>query len=85
MSDLPHKPDVPDEYDPATCVTAGELRRLGFPIPEGIPDVAWVPRMALLPAFQSAVEGPDGKLNIVFNVQMAYPMRWLQVDFTVDA
>jgi hypothetical protein len=41
--------------------------------------------MALLPAFQSAVEGPDGKLNIVFNVQMAYPMRWLQVDFTVDA
>lgn len=85
MSDLPHKPDVPDEYDPATCVTAGELRRLGFPIPEGVPDVAWVPRMALLSAFHNAEAGPDGSMNLKFNVHFTQPFRWVQVDFTVDA
>jgi hypothetical protein len=78
-------PSIPSEYDPATCVTAGELRALGFPIPEGIPDVAWCPRSALLPAFQSAEVGPDGKLSITFNVQMMYPMRWIQLDMTVEA
>lgn len=36
-----------NEYDSEKCVTAGELRQLGIPIPEGIPDVAWVPRTAL--------------------------------------
>ena len=85
MSDPPNKPDVPDEYDPATCITAGDLRQLGFPIPEGVPDVAWVPRMAFFSAFQSAEAGPDGSMNLKFNVRFTHPFRWIQVDFTVDA
>lgn len=29
-------------YDPSLCTTAGQIRKMGFPIPEGIPDNAWV-------------------------------------------
>lgn len=36
-------PPAPD-YDPASCVTAGELRAMGCAVPEKVPDCAWVPK-----------------------------------------
>lgn len=74
---------VPSEYDPATCVTAGELREIGIPVPVSLPDVAWCPRSALRWACQGAETGPDSSWSLKLAVTFTEPMRWLQVDFTV--
>ncbi len=34
-------------YDPKRCTTAGQIRQMGFPIPEEIPDNAWVPNKSI--------------------------------------
>jgi len=45
-------------YDPGSCVTAGELRAAGVPVPAEMPDAAWAPRDAFRIAVQQRVEYP---------------------------
>lgn len=71
------------EYDPATCVTAGELRELGFPIPASIPDVAWCLRSSLVPKLKD-VQGSDGEYTIHFTIEFMKPLEWIQMDFVID-
>ena len=35
------------KYDPATCITAGELRSMGMKIPDTVPDCGWIPRFGI--------------------------------------
>lgn len=39
------------DYDPTTCITAGELRSQGNGVPANIPDCAWIPKNAVHVAY----------------------------------
>ena len=65
------------EYDQETCVTAGELRDAGADIPSDIPDVAWVPRIAMRVSPGAAQRLPGGRFRIPLHVELFAPFRWI--------
>lgn len=71
-------------YDPETCVTAGQLRAAGVEVPEGIPDVAWIPKYAMsfgpVRAFTS--QEPD-RIICTASVHFNEPFRWVDVSLEV--
>lgn len=72
------------EYNPTTCITAGELRSMGIPIPESIPDCGWVQRLSIEFKPPSHVEADDeGKVKFAFNVKIHEPFHWVTTTFTV--
>jgi hypothetical protein len=76
-----------EEYDPDTCHTAGELREMGFQIPDSIPDCGWIPKYALkMNRFDSdnTVEKDDGKF--IFNIQceITVPFKWVETEIELD-
>ena len=76
-----------DEYDPVTCVTAGELRASGFPVPNDIPDCGWIPRVSVHVAdvtVGEVTDGGDGRLNIAMEIRYSEPFQWLVADFDVE-
>lgn len=76
---------TPEEYDEATCITAGELRAMGVPVAEGIPDVGWVPRSAILVDLGRSKLEPDGvTLTMELGVTFRVPFRWISVDVKVE-
>lgn len=77
--------DTPRKYDPATCVTARELREIGLPIPEDIPDVAWCHRSALHVALNNVEDKGNGVVYLKFEMIFDQPLEWIQLDFTVEA
>ncbi len=72
------------EYDPATCITAGELRQLGIALPEGIPDCGWVPRAAIRSHVTGSQITPAGALEVDMTVRFDEPFRWVTVDVTIQ-
>lgn len=71
------------EYDPITCITAGELRARGINVPLNIPDCAWVPRDSLqIGEPRTRVEGDRGIITIDFVYRE--PFRWLELEFTIS-
>ena len=66
-----------EEYDPATCITAGELRGYGIHIDSGIPNCAWVKR--------SSVENTRSEVTIdgvlTINVKFNEPFKWYEMDW----
>lgn len=73
------------EYDEKTCVTAGELRARGVPVPEDIPDVAWVPRASLVVKTGEAKMGDEpGKIVLSLAVEFTAPFRWLELSCTIE-
>ena len=76
------------EYNPKTCVTAGELRAMGIPIPERVPDVGWIPRTAMrwtgaAPGATTEEEKAQGILNLSLEVRFTEPFQWIDVEFDV--
>lgn len=75
-------------YDAATCITAGELRSCGVPVPENIPDCGWLPRAAMrvrnVASESTAEDIAAGRLCVGMDVEFMQPFRWLQVTLTVD-
>lgn len=70
------------DYDPATCVTAAELRAAGHAIPAEVPDCAWVPRDSLRPSIGHArVEG--GVAYATVSVTFTAPFTWLETTVEV--
>jgi hypothetical protein len=65
------------EYNEATCTTAGQLRRLGLDIPEGIPDRAWVPKAALKSRVTYAAYQGE-RIAISIAIDMVQPFRWTE-------
>jgi len=72
------------EYDPRTCVTAGELRAAGLAIPDTIPDVGWVPRDSIMCGEPMPVYDETGTVAVGLEVIFAVLFRWLKVDFTIE-
>lgn len=71
------------EYDPKTCVTAGELRHAGLVITESIPDCAWVPRTALKFSQLSALSTEDGRIHLGANVAFDHPFQWIKITVNI--
>lgn len=64
-------------------VTAGELRALGIPIPERIPDVARVPRSAIRTEVEDAEEQGDGAIRITITYRFDATFEWIEASFTI--
>lgn len=77
------------EYDPATCITADELRAAGVPVDPKVPGCAWIRRSAIRCAMdeKQPESSEEDIANGVFRVGIAVsfdePFRWLTVTFTV--
>ena len=80
------------EYDPKTCITAGELRAASIPIPPHIPDVAWVRKnsvfvdhtkcmLSLGDGFKPRLEG---SFVLDFSIDFTEPFYWVKIDITID-
>lgn len=71
-------------YDPETCVTAGELRRRGIQISPTIPDCAWTPHKSVKLSVCQGLQksGSDSPININVVTEFTEPFRWLEVMFT---
>lgn len=70
------------EFDPQTCVMAGELREM-IDIPESIPDCGWVPRSSIKFSTGPAEVSGDS-IAIGLSVSFTQPFKWLNIDFTID-
>jgi hypothetical protein len=74
------------EYDPKTCITAGEMREIGFGVPAQIPDCAWIPRSAFDLDWEVTCgpSGGDNSLSAKVTVKVNEPFRWIRLEFTVE-
>lgn len=74
-----------ETYDPATCVTAKELRAKGVQIPLEIPDPAWVPKNKVRYAIHDAVTTCDedaGRIEAVIPVHIDAEFK--RIDIAVE-
>ncbi len=73
------------EYDPISCIDAGQLRAAGFKIPDRIPDCAWVPRSSMRTQTQFGPADPEQRRlpDIELIVSFTEPFRWLDVTGTI--
>ena len=69
-----------ESYDPATCITAGELREAGAEVPDNVPDCGWVPRasMRLTPG-KATHDTKTKRLSIDVGLTFTEPFRWVDV------
>jgi len=83
----PPRTDALTPYDEAPWLyyTARELRWAGFPIPEDIPDVAYVPKSAVsLTLGEITVCAVTKSANVSWEVSFSEPFRWLTVDIYIS-
>ena len=70
------------DYDPASCVLAGELRGMGMVIPGHVPDAAWVPRSCVVVTRSGVFQEPGGLMCVV-EFRITGPFRWVSVSVDV--
>jgi hypothetical protein len=68
------------EYDLVTCITAGEIRSMGFQLPGLIPDRGWIPRASMqIRAKDTRVLTAHGTLEIDYTVSFLQPFTWVNL------
>lgn len=68
------------EYDPRTCITAGQLRAAGAPVDDDLPDCAWVPWASVDYEVGKATGGPDlGSITCPITMTFSEPFRWVSL------
>jgi hypothetical protein len=75
------------EYDPATCITAGELRAVGIPVPESVPDCGWIPRGSMAPGPEEPTTSYDpatGIITAMIPTCFTQPFRWFELDLATN-
>lgn len=70
-------------YDPLTCITAEELRDCGIPVPETVPDCAWVPDESIKTDVECGPGDREDDIKCVFTYTFLSPFRHLQITLTV--
>lgn len=66
-------------------ISAGELRELGVPVPENIPDCATVPRRSMQLKVGSSSVAPDKQtLNMNFDVTFTEPFKWFTATVFIE-
>jgi len=69
-----------DQYDPETCITAGELRAMGVPVEQETPDCAWVPRSAVRFGRSTVVAVDGDRFDVESSVEFDRPFKWINVE-----
>ncbi len=69
-----------NDYDPKTCVTAGCLRSIGWPIPEEIPDCGWVPWTSMQVIDVSLHDDGMGFVSVQFTT----PFKWVTGIYSIN-
>ncbi len=73
------------EYDPLTCVTAREVRLMGFSLPNEIPDCAWIHRHSMVPIPASTEASQDGDtFHFSTKFRFTEPFQWISVKWTIE-
>lgn len=72
------------DFDPATCVTAKQMRTLGFSIPETIPEEAWLPKDAISFTKPRMHHISEETLVGTVDVRIQQPFRWVTTRAQVD-
>lgn len=70
--------NVDIENDVVGKITAGELREIGIPVPDTIPDVASIERAAVQIAPGDPVRDGD-KIRMKLNVSFSKPFEWIDL------
>lgn len=73
-----------DEYNPLMHIRAGELRAMGFEVPEHIPDIAWANRTATHLECSTTVELGSDTINVELGYLPGGPFRWIEASFVFD-
>lgn len=73
-------------YDPSVDITAGEIRAMGWPVPEDIPDCAHTPRSSLRWKSGGAKmdESDPGKIVFSLGLEFTMPFQWISITATID-
>jgi len=74
------------EYDPKTCITAGELREFGAQIPQDILDCGWIPRNHLsLKLGTHELSGLE-PTQLQFSIELTFlsEFRWVKATFEIS-
>ena len=86
MSDKPGTNEP--RYNPATCITADELRAMNIPVPDRVPGCGWMPRRAM--KWRAGVPGhskediAQGILNVSMEVTFTEPFRWVTATMEIE-
>lgn len=67
-------------------ISAGELRRLGVEIADDIPDIATIPRYALVPrGCESKHDEASGTVHFTITFDVVAPFKWVRLEATLGA
>lgn len=69
-------------YDPEACVTAFELRAAGIPVPDSIPDVAWIRHEHVKYNIYGVYGLDTDKVTVDIGVTFLSDFQWVKVDWT---
>ena len=81
------------EFDPETCITAGELRSMGISVPSSVPDCGWVRRSSILRAYveprtvsyvEPRIPADENVLSITYQLSFTEEFKWVTVNLTVS-
>lgn len=73
------------EYDPETCITAGELRAQGFHISDSTPDAGWIPRASMKVESVAPTAKPNDERRLEWSMMVSFaePFRWIEINATI--
>lgn len=71
------------EYDAATCWTVAELRGMGIPVPESVPEEGWIRRCDLKFEMEEVAGSADGVFTVKMRAMFLAPVRWIDLTVTV--
>lgn len=71
-----------EEYDPQTCIDAGQLRAMGLAVPADIPDCGWIPRRAMSAEMKS-MSADGNSIMMDMAITFAEPFRWVNLTVMV--
>lgn len=79
------------EFDPETCITAGELRAKGLHVEDSVPDCGWVPTQSIqFDAIPQKNELTDEQRawrefpTLDITITFMEPFRWVHFKGTVE-
>lgn len=70
------------DEDGVKRVTAEELRRLGFPVPDSIPDVGNVATESVVVTCKGEASS-DSAINLKIGLEFLEPFEWVNMTMTV--
>ena len=77
------------KYDPELCITAGELRERGVPVPDDIPECGWILRKDFLLAVSKmttdvqTINKKERTFDMTHSIQLP-PFFWIKINGTVE-